>query len=145
MVAPVMLFIYNSGDMSAPSDLNTSSVPNLRRIPFLNGLPEEILTAIAGRLRREHYAKDAVVFVQGELGNAMYLIENGQVVVAVQSGAEEKILSYLGPGSFVGETALLLSEPRSATVRVSIDADLLVLHKSDLDDLLIQYPTISLT
>ena len=131
--------------MTAPQhDIIDSNLPNLRRIPFFSGLPEDILTAIARKLRSEHYVKDDIVFVQGGLGNAMYLIESGQVAVVVQSGPEEKILSYLGPGSFFGETALLLGERRSATVRVTIDADLLVLHKADLDELLLQYPTISL-
>src|ERR1700694_1407847 len=127
------------------TDVLDSNLANLRRIPFFSGLPENILSAIAGKLRREHYVKDDVVFVQGGLGNAMYLIETGQVVVVVQSGSEEQILSYLGPGSFVGEMALLLGELRSATVRVVIDADLLFLQKSDLDDLLMQYPSIALT
>ncbi|MEP7199351.1 MAG: patatin-like phospholipase family protein, partial [Chloroflexota bacterium] len=131
--------------MSAPREIITTNLPNLLRIPFFSGLPEDILTAIAAKLRREHYVKDDVVFVQGGLGNAMYVIESGQVAVVLQGESEEKILSYLGPGSFVGEMALLLGERRSATVRVTIDADLLVLHKSDLDDLLLQYPTIALT
>jgi hypothetical protein len=39
----------------------------LRRVPFFSGLPEDILAAIAGKLRREHYVKDDVVFVQGGL------------------------------------------------------------------------------
>jgi NTE family protein len=132
--------------VTTPSpDVTDTNLPNLRRIPFFSGLPDEILSAIAGKLRREHYVKDEVVFVQGGLGNALYLIESGQVVVVVQSGSEEQILSYLGPGSFVGEMALLLGELRSSTVRVAIDADLLVLQKSDLDDLLVQYPSIALT
>jgi len=130
--------------ISAPRELIDSNLPNLRRIPFFSGLPDDILVAIAGKLRREHYLKDDVVFVQGGLGNAMYLIESGQVAVIAQSGNEEKVLSYLGSGSFFGEMALLLGERRSATVRVTIDADLLVLHKTDLDEMLVQYPTIAL-
>jgi NTE family protein len=131
--------------MTPTRDVIDSSLPNLRRIPFFSGLPDDILSAIAGKLHREHYVKDEVVFVQGGLGNAMYLIESGQIVVVVQSGSEEQILSYLGPGSFVGEMALVLGELRTATARALIDADLLVLQKSDLDDLLMQYPTIALT
>ena len=138
MVALRFLVRYNL-------DIIDSNLANLRRIPFFSGLPEEILSAIAGKLRSEHYVKDDVVFVQGGLGNAMYLIEAGQVVVVVQSGSDEQILSYLGPGSFVGEMALLLGELRSSTVRVVIDADLLARQKSDLDDLLMQYPSIALT
>jgi len=118
---------------------------NLRRIPFFSELPSEILEAISKKLRLEHYRKDDVVFVQGGLGNAMYLIESGQVKVVSESNGEEKILAYLGPASFFGEMALLLGERRSATVKVVIDADLWVLHKSDLDELLLQYPTIALT
>ena len=126
-----------------PRDGLDPNLANMRRIPFFSGLPDDMLAMIAGKLRREHYVKDDVVFVQGGLGNAMYLIESGQVVVVLQSGAQEQILSYLCPGSFVGEMALLLGELRPATVRVVIDADLLVLQKSDLDDLLIKYPGIA--
>ncbi len=134
--------------MTAPNaarDLADTSLSGLRRIPFFRELPDEILNLIGGKLRREHYVKDEVVFVEGGLGNAMYLIESGQVAVVSQSGPQEKILSYFGPGAFFGEMALLLGERRSATVRVTIDADLLVLHKADLDELLVQYPTIALT
>ncbi len=134
----------NVNVMPAPQEVIESNLPNLRRIPFFSGLQDEMLMALARKLMREHYHKDEVVFVQGGLGNAMYLIESGQVAVVAQSGSEEKILSYLGPGSFFGEMALLLGEHRSATVRVTIDADLLVLHKADLDEMLVTYPTIAL-
>lgn len=44
--------------------------------------------------------------------------------------------SPLTPGICVGELALLLEQPRSATVRVVIDAELLALHRRDAEDLL---------
>jgi len=40
--------------------------------------------------------------------------------------------------------ALLLGERRSATARLVIDADLLVLHKDDFDELLEVHPQIAL-
>ncbi|MBI5877443.1 MAG: cyclic nucleotide-binding domain-containing protein [Chloroflexi bacterium] len=130
--------------LSAPLIMSESNLADLRRIPFFSGLPDDILRTVAANLHRERFAKDDVVFVQGGLGNAMYLIESGQVAVIAQSGTEDKILSYLGPGSYFGEMALLLGERRSATVKVTIDAELLVLHKTDLDNLLVQFPSISL-
>jgi NTE family protein len=74
----------------------------------------------------------------------MYIIESGQVKVISEKSGREKIYNYLGPGNFFGEMALLLGEKRSATVRVVIDADLLVLRQQDLEELLQQHPAIAL-
>jgi CRP-like cAMP-binding protein len=117
---------------------------SLQRIPFFNGLPPDMLSAIAGKLRREHHYHGEVVFVEGSVGDSFYLIESGQVRISTGFGAEEKIIDYVGPGNFFGEMALLLDQRRSASVTVVIDADFWVLHKNDLDQLLEEYPVIAL-
>ncbi len=117
---------------------------NLRNIPFFKDLDETVLEAISRRLQREHYHKGAAVFVEDDPGDCMYIIESGQVKIAVERGSQEKIFSYLGPGNFFGEMALLLGERRSATARVVIDADVLVLRKNDFDELLEIHPQIAL-
>jgi len=117
---------------------------NLRRIPFFSSLPDTELRAISEQLRRERYLKGQVIFSEGQEGDALYLIESGQVQVVTGPLAEEKILAYLGPGNFFGELALLLDEPRSATVRVVIDVEVWVLRKDDLQDLLEDHPIIAL-
>jgi predicted acylesterase/phospholipase RssA/CRP-like cAMP-binding protein len=116
---------------------------NLRRIPFFGELPDDVLKVISTKLHLKHYRKGEVVFVEGGSGDSMYLIESGQVKVVSGTDEEEKIFAYLGPGNFFGEMALLLGEPRSATVKVDIDADLWVLHKADMVALLKQYPSIA--
>lgn len=118
---------------------------NLRRIPFFSELPEDVLKAISARLHLERYRKGEAVFVEGGSGESMYLIESGQVKVVSDMDGEERLFAYLGPGNFFGEMALLLGEPRSATVKVDIDAELWVLHKADMDELLEQYPSIAVT
>lgn len=116
---------------------------NLRNIPFFADLDETVLEAISRRLRREHYHKGAAVFLEDEPGDCMYLIESGQIKIISEKQSEEKIYGYLGPGNFFGEMAVLLGDHRSATARVVIDADLLVLRKEDLDDLLETHPQIA--
>lgn len=117
---------------------------NLRRIPFFSDLPDTELRAISERLRHERYLKGQTVFSEGEEGDALYLIESGQVQVVTGPPLDEKILAYLGPGNFFGEMALLLEKPRSATVRVVIDAEVWVLRKNDLEGLLKDHPVIAL-
>jgi predicted acylesterase/phospholipase RssA/CRP-like cAMP-binding protein len=117
---------------------------SLSRIPFFRGLPAETLAAISAKLQRIHLEHGEIVFGEGSLGDAMYLIESGQVKVSVNASQQEKIINYLGPGNFFGEMALLLDQRRSATVTVTIDADLWLLRKVDLDELLVDHPAIAL-
>ncbi len=117
---------------------------SLRSIPFFSDLTDEILEAISRRLHREHYHKGAIIFSEGEAGDCMYLIESGQVKVFVGQDRQEKVLAYLGPGNFFGETALLIGERRTANVAVVLDVELLVLRKEDLDELLLLHPTLTL-
>lgn len=117
--------------------------PNLRSVPFFSDLPEEVLAAIEKRGRHEHYKKGDLIFAEGDYGDRMYLIESGQVKVTSEAEGQEVIFSYLNPGNFFGETALLTGEPRNANVRVVIDSDLVALTKPDLEELIEQYPLIA--
>jgi NTE family protein len=117
---------------------------DLRNIPFFSDLDDDALDAISRRLRREHYHKNANIFLEDEPGDCMYIIESGQVKILSEKDGREKIFGYLGPGNFFGEMALLLGEKRSATARVVIDADLLVLYKQELEALLSQHPSIAM-
>jgi NTE family protein len=114
----------------------------LRAIPLFRDLTGEDLELVVGRLRSEHYPKGAVVFRQGDLGDKMYLVESGQVKVTAEG--QPQPLAYMGPGAFVGEMALLLAQPRSATLEVVIDAHLVSLSQADLDDLIVSHPSIGL-
>jgi NTE family protein len=119
---------------------------SLLHIPFFKSCSPETLAAISARLRKIHFEHGDVVFVENSLGDSMYLIESGQVKVSVNTGPgqQEKVVNYLGPGNFFGELALILNQRRSATVTVVIDADLWVLRKGDMDDLLADHPEIAL-
>jgi predicted acylesterase/phospholipase RssA/CRP-like cAMP-binding protein len=119
---------------------------SLLHIPFFRGLSGATLAAIAAKLKKVYLEQGEVVFVENSLGDSMYLIESGQVKVSVKTddNQHEKIINYLGPGNFFGEMALLLNQRRSATVTVTIDADLWVLRKVDLDELLADHPEIAL-
>ncbi len=118
---------------------------DLNNIPFFSELDEDVLDAISQRLQREHFHKGATVFLEDEPGDCMYLIESGQVKILTEKGGHEKILAYLGPGNFFGEMALLLTEKRTATVRVVLDVDLLVLRKEDLDEMLRLHPAVAIS
>jgi NTE family protein len=117
---------------------------NLRRIPFFEELPDDALEAISERLHKRHYDRGEVVFQEGEWGDALYLLDSGQAKVYSTNTGQERIFAYVGPGGFIGELALLLEQPRSASVQMEIDGDLYQLRKMELDELLHEHPAIAI-
>jgi CRP-like cAMP-binding protein len=89
---------------------------SLRDVPLLARLPEADLKALASRGRVRSYRAGAVLFREGDPGDALYVVVDGSVRVAVLSAAgEEATVALLGPGEFVGDLALLDGRPRSAS------------------------------
>jgi CRP/FNR family cyclic AMP-dependent transcriptional regulator len=70
----------------------------------------------SGALGREYKGGDVIVH-QGEVGDCMYVIQEGEVeVVRVDKGSIIR-LAVLGRGDFFGEMSVFEKEVRSATVR----------------------------
>lgn len=65
-----------------------------------------------------------MLFVEGDKGNGIYILDTGllKVVVKAPSG-EERIVSVLGPGAIVGELAIIDGLPRSASAVVMQDCE----------------------
>lgn len=80
----------------------------------------------------ETFRDGEVIVREGELGQDMYVVQKGQVVVSKMIDDQEVTLAVLDRGSFFGEMSLLESLPRSATVRAKGEARLLVIRPGSL-------------
>ncbi|HEX9895571.1 MAG TPA: Crp/Fnr family transcriptional regulator [Gemmatimonadales bacterium] len=122
----------------------SSPVEVLRKVPLFSGLSEADLEGFAPVLRERRFPKGSVIMMQGERGDALYLLAEGQVkVVLIGEDGREVILSVLGPGSFFGEMALLDDEPRSAHVVAMDDSLLLLLRREDFQSRLRSSPDVA--
>jgi len=63
------------------------------------------------------YENGEIIFRQGEIGDSMYVVQEGEVEVFVEKDDKEVRLRVLGEGESVGEMAIFTREVRSATVR----------------------------
>lgn len=63
------------------------------------------------------YEDGEIIVRQGEVGDCMYVIQEGQVEVIAEEGGEEIHLAVRGEGEFFGEMAIFDRDVRSATVR----------------------------
>lgn len=75
------------------------------------------------------------VFRQGDLGGSVYVIRAGKVRVLKESKGRRRMVTTLGPGDFFGEMAVVTGRPRTATVEVVEDAELLKVPADKLQDM----------
>ena len=78
-----------------------------------------------------HFEPDEIVFHEGDVGDYLYIIVDGEVEVFQGDKESKKVITTLGPSSYFGEMALLNQRTRSATIRCIKPTNLLALRKSD--------------
>jgi len=103
-------------------------------------IPEAQLGELIDKASVEPYAKDAVVWKEGDPADAFFLIRNGMVKISKKSGDKEVVLSYLVSGNFFGESALFSDAARTAAVTTIFPSDLIRLSKKDFDNFLLAHP-----
>jgi CRP-like cAMP-binding protein len=94
----------------------------LRRSPLFEMLSEAELHVLAELSRARRFAAGEHVFREGDAGDALFVLAQGEVeVVARDPSGEERPLAALAPPEAFGEMSLIDREVRSATVRARTD------------------------
>ena len=94
----------------------------LQRVAVFTALSSEARAQLARATTRGLFAAGEVVVRQDESGSSMFVVASGEVVVLLEHGQE---LARIGAGGFFGEMSLLTGAPRNATVRTTVDSELL--------------------
>lgn len=115
----------------------------LGRFELFRSLSSEQVGRLVPFVALHRYGEGEVVIEKDAAGDAFYLIYSGEVEVTVPGLLSEKVVSRLGPGQFFGELALLLRQPRSATVVAVEETDLFVLKSLDFEMVLERSPDIA--
>ncbi len=72
-----------------------------------------------------------VIIRQGEIGDCMYVIQEGKVAILVEQDGGEVQLAERVEGEFIGEMAIFDRDVRSATVRASGQVRVLTVDKKN--------------
>ncbi len=73
---------------------------------------------IEHQLKRE-FPAGAVIFKDGDAGQSMFILMDGEVEISKVLGDHKSILATIGKGSIFGEMAIINRRPRSATARAT--------------------------
>jgi CRP-like cAMP-binding protein len=110
----------------------------LKKVNLFESLSVSELEKIEKISRIEAFARDTVIFKEGDPGDRCYVITNGDVRISkFIPNIGEEALTVLKPGDYFGEMALIDNFPRSAHAIANTDVALLAISKTDLDKILI--------
>lgn len=129
--------LYETQMQYATGGAAAAAIPEerLRAVPLFSELSPDVLTLVAGQLRPERYGPGQDVIRQGEPGDRLYVIDQGEVDVIVSNGQQRRVAT-LSVGDFFGEMALMSTRPRVATVRTATTTSLYSLDHADFQALL---------
>jgi len=100
----------------------------LQNVPIFAGLNEAALNLLWDRAKEVKAPAGELVVREGETGNRLFVVGEGQVRVCKHFGQPGEVeLAKLAPGNFFGEMCILETLPRSATVQAITDATLYTL------------------
>lgn len=109
---------------------------------LFRGLDDRQLEEIAGMLRDETYAENAVLFKEGAKGDRFIIIYTGRVRLTRSARGRQERLADFVSGDYFGEEALLTGRPRSATVTALETTRTLELRREDFRAILRRFPTL---
>ena len=78
------------------------------------------------------YADGQIVFKQGEAGDCLFVVQDGEVEVIDETHGRETLLRIAGSNELVGEEVLVERQLRAATVRARGEARILTIKKRNL-------------
>lgn len=127
-----------------PDSMPITATAVLRQNQLMRGLADDTLARIAAVAVRRTVPRGAVVFRQGDPGDALYAVVAGRIRIGAQhADGREVFLSVMGPGDSFGEIAAIDGQTRTATATALEPSTLLLVHRGDLRALIARDPNLA--
>ncbi len=118
-----------------------------KKVPILRDLPPRELETLAATLQTITLDTGEILFSEGDAAESLYIVLEGEleILLAIDT-SDERQVTRLGPGEFVGEMSLLIpGRARTASVRAVHEARLWQMTRLDFKSLLIRRPKLAYT
>ncbi len=120
---------------TTPAEINL-----IKSTRLFDDVDDKVFAKLVSNLELIHYAKDQLIFNEGDEGDAIYIIKSGSVRVFTKNGALEHpmTLANLKVGDYFGEQALIkeANKTRNANIETTSDTTLIKVGKEILETIL---------
>jgi len=107
------------------------------RTPLFSDLSRDELVTLIGKVRYQTVSQGEFVFKEGDSGDSIYIINNGEVeIISRDRRGNDVALATLKEGDFFGEFGFFSNARREASVRAKSPASLLEIVKKDIADII---------
>ena len=107
------------------------------RTPLFSDLGRDELVTLIGKVRYQTVSQGEFVFKEGDSGDSIYIINNGEVeIISRDRRGNDVALATLKEGDFFGEFGFFSNARREASVRAKSPASLLEIVKKDIADII---------
>jgi len=104
-------------------------------------IDEQLLDEVVRTATVVEFKTNDTLIEEGARDDSVYLIQGGSVTVSVPVGGGKDIISaYVPAGNYVGEMAMLMNAPRSATVKAAVPTEAIRIDGAAFRALLDRYP-----
>jgi hypothetical protein len=142
-VPELQMFFRKKSAGSGAGAINGIDPRALRRIKILASMTDEQLQRFAEFMEVEEVPQWSVIVRQGDPGNTMYLILQGELRVRINVNGKETTLATLTIGEFFGDISLFDNGPRSADVVANTDSVVAKLSSNAVSQLAEKAPEIA--
>lgn len=108
----------------------------LHGVALFDGLTEAMRIELAEATETVRVTAGDWLFRQGDPGESMFLVRSGRVEIVMEDPPPSRVIDVLGPGSALGELALLVAGRRTASLRALRDSELFEVRRDRFDALL---------
>ena len=113
----------------------------LRRVPLFADLSPAELKQVALVASEFSFSQSELLARQGEAGDEMYVILEGEIEVSVDGPAgSREVLARRGPGEVVGEMSIISREPRMASLIAASELRILRIAQKEFEGILRERP-----
>jgi CRP-like cAMP-binding protein len=124
--------------------LLNDEVKMLRQVPLFAGVSPAKLKLLAFTSERVVYLADETLFLQGDPGDAAFVILSGRADVVVDSPQGPIKVAEVRENAIVGEIAILCDVARTATVKAVTEVEALRISKDNFLKLLTDFPEMTI-
>lgn len=115
----------------------------LKKVPFFAKVDPAKLKLLAFTSERMSFKPDQLICKQGDMGDAAFIILDGQADVLLETDDGPIKVASFGPNDIVGEIAILIDVPRTATVKATETTTTLKITKDLFFRMISDFPEIS--
>ena len=125
-------FHYLFSDLGHNETIVATNAEYLGKVRLFERLEEDKVEAFAALCRRKQLEKGEVLFLEGEIPDALYVIVSGRIrIERISPNGIAQVLATRNAGEAIGEMGLIDGKPRSAQAVAQTKVKLLCLSKDD--------------